>query len=187
MLPRHEPNAGPREEPLRVTSLNPVRDAKTIGHDVGISRVALEAKSTALRHRFTRLLADGESVGIAAAERENRVAQLFNQLKWAYDGIADDISALEAAKDGVEHRDQLLRETLDELATMAELSTGNAFELTDWRQALNALRGHIERLVAGTMHDAVILADIDLGLERIEHIEKTASRALRSHFGYVNA
>jgi hypothetical protein len=42
-------------------------------------------------------------------------------------------------------------------------------------------------LIAGPSHDAVILADVDLELERIEHIEKTASRALRSHFGYINA
>ena len=175
-------------EPLRVTSLNPVRDAKTIGHDVGLSRVAQDAKNTALRHRFTRLLADGESIAIAAAERENRVAQLLNQVKWAYDGIADDIIALETAKDGAERRDQLMRETLDELATMAELATGNAFSTkTTWRQALDALRGHVEKLIAGPSHDAVILADVDLELERIEHIEKTASRALRSYLGYINA
>ena len=93
-----------REKPLRVTSLNPVRDAKTIGHDVGVSRVTLEEKNTALRHRFIRLLADGESVAIAEAERENRIAQLLNQLKWAYDGIADDILALEAAQEGPERR-----------------------------------------------------------------------------------
>jgi hypothetical protein len=174
-------------EPLRVTSLNPVRDAKSIGHDVGISRTVLDAKNTALRHRFTRLLADGESVAIAEAERENRVAQLLNQLKWAYDGIVDDIVTLEKAKDGAEHRDKLMRETLDELATMAELSTGTAFTTTTWRQALDALRGHIEKLVTGDSHDAVILADIDLGLERIEHIEKTAAGALRSYLGYINA
>ena len=174
-------------EPLRVSSLNPVRDAKSIGHDVGISRVAIDAKNTALRHRFTRLLADGESVAIAAAERDNRVAQLFNQLKWACDGIADDIVALEAGKDGVERRDELLRETLEELATMAELSTGNAFTTATWRQALNALRAHAEKLIGGPSHDAVILADIDLALERIEHIEKTAGAALRSYFGYINA
>jgi hypothetical protein len=183
-----EPSAGPRGEPLRVTSLNPVRDAKTIGHDVGISRVVLEAKNTALRHRFTRLLADGESVAIAAAERENRIAQLLSQVKWAYDGIAGDLIALERANDGVERRDQLMHETIEELATMAELATGNAFSTTTtWRQALDALRGHVEKLIAGPSHDAVILADIDLELERIEHIEKTASGALRSYFGYINA
>jgi hypothetical protein len=183
-----EPNAGPRGEPLRVTSLNPVRDAKSIGHNVGISRVVLEAKSTALHHRFIRLLADGESVAIAAAERDNRIAQLLNQVKWAYDGIADDIIALESAKDGAEHRDQLMRETLEEIATMAELATGNAFSTKDtWRQTLDALRAHIEKLIAGPSHDAVILADIDLELERIERIEKTAARALRSHLGYINA
>jgi hypothetical protein len=122
------------------------------------------------------------------AERENRVAQLLNQVKWAYDGIADDIVALESAKDGAERRDQLMRETLEELATMAELATGNAFSTkTTWRQMLDALRGHVEKLIAGPSHDAVILADVDLELERIEHIEKTASRALRSYLGYINA
>ncbi len=170
-----------------MTSLNPVRDAKTIGHDVGLSRAAQDAKSSALQHRFIRLLADGESVTIAEAERESRVSQLLNQLKWAYDGIVDDIVALETAKDGAERRDELMRETLDELATMAELSTGQAFSSTTWRQALDALRGHVEKLIAGETHDAVILADIDLALERIEHIEKTAAGALRSYLGYINA
>jgi hypothetical protein len=33
----------------------------------------------------------------------------------------------------------------------------------------------------------VILADIDLELERIEHIEKTAGGGLRSHLAYINA
>jgi hypothetical protein len=164
-----------------------VRDAKTIGHDVGLSRVALDAKNAALRHRFIRLLADGESVAIAESERENRVAQLRNQLKWACDGIVDDIVTLEAAKDGIERRDQLVRETLEELATMAELSTGTAFTTAAWRKALEALHAHVERLIAGPQIDAVILADIDLALERIEHIEKTAGAALRSYLGYINA
>lgn len=181
------PKSSSSGEPLRVTSLNPVRDAKTIGHDVGMSRVALDAKNTALRHRFTRLLADGESPALAESEREVRVAQLLNQLQWAYRGIADDIIALEAAKDGAERRDQLLRETLEELATMAELSTGAAFVTTTWRQALDALRIHVETLVANPAIDALLLADIDLALERIEHIEKTAAGALRSYLGYVNA
>jgi hypothetical protein len=165
-----------------------VRDAKSIGHDVGVSRVVQEAKSTALRHRFIRLLADGESVAIAEAERENRITQLFNQLKWAYDGIADDIIALETSKDGVERRDELMREAIEELATMAELSTGNAFSTgATWRQALDALRGYIELLITSSKMDALTLADIDLALERIEHIEKTARGALRSYLGYINA
>jgi hypothetical protein len=187
MVNMRGPKAVRSGEPLRITSLNPVRDAKTIGHDVGVSRVALDAKDTALRHRFIRLLAEGESVAVAAAERDNRVAQLLKQLKWACDGIADDIVALEKATDGAERRDQLLSETIEELATMAELSTGNAFITLTWRQAFDALRGHIEKLVAGEAHDALILADIDLGLERIKHIEKTADAALRSYLGYINA
>lgn len=171
-----------------MTSLNPVRDAKTIGHDVGPSRVAQDAKNSALRHRFIRLLADGESAAIADADRENRIGQLLNQVKWAYDGIADDIVALESGKDGAERRDKLMSETLDELATMAELATGTTFPTKGtWRQALDALRGHVERLIASPSHDALMLADIDLELERIEHIEKTADAALRSYLGYINA
>jgi hypothetical protein len=177
----------PSGDPLRVTSLNPVRDAKTIGHDVGLSRVALEAKSEALRHRFVRLMADGESIANAESEREIRVEQLRNQLQWACEGIADDIVALEKAKDGIERRDQILRETLDELATVSELSTGTAFTSATWRQALDALRAHVEKLITGPEIDAVVLADIDLALERIEHIEKAAGAALRSYLGYINA
>jgi hypothetical protein len=174
-------------DPLRVTSLNPVRDAKTIGHDVGLSSVALDAKNTALRRRFVRLLADGESVAIAERERETRIAQLRNELKWAYDGIVDDIVALERANDGIERRDELMRETLDELATMAELSTGTTCTATAWRRALDALHGHVEKLIASPHIDAVLLADIDLALERIEHIEKTAAEALGSYLGYISA
>jgi hypothetical protein len=82
-------------------------------------------------------------------------------------GIVDDIAALETASDGIARRDQLLRESVDELATMAELSTGNAFSTgTTWRQALDALRAHVERLITNPVIDAVILADIDLVLER---------------------
>jgi len=177
----------PSGEPLRVTSLNPVRDAKTIGHDVGLSRVARDAKNTALKHRFVRLLADGESVAAAEREREIRVEQLLAELKWACDGIADDLATLEAAKDGAERRDQLLRATLDELATIAELSTGTPFTTAPWRAALDALRTHVEGLITGSAIDAVVLADIDLALERVEHIEKTANEALRSYLGYINA
>jgi len=174
-------------EPLRVTSLNPVRDAKTIGRDVGLSSIALDAKNTALRHRFVRLLADGESVAIAEREREVRVEQLLNELKWAYDGIIDDIVTLEKAKDGLERRDQIMRETLDELATMAELQTRKPFTTATWRETLDALHGDVEKLITGAAIDAIVLADIDLGLERIEHIEKTAGEALRSYLGYISA
>ena len=181
------PKAAPGGDPVRVTSLNPVRDAKTIGHDVGTSRAVLDAKSTALRHRFVKLLADGESAAFAATERDNRVEQLLAQLKWAYDGIADDIAALEAMKDERERRDQILRETLDELAVMAELSTGGSFAKAKWRDVLDALRGYTERLISDAANDAVVLADIDLALERIERIEKLANEALRSYLGYLTA
>jgi len=177
----------PSGETLRVTSLNPVRDAKTIGHDVGLSRVAMDAKSSALQHRFVRLLADGESVAVAEREREIRIEQLLAEVKWACDGIADDFATLETARDGVERRDQVMRATLEELATMAELSTGTAFTTAPWRATLDALRGYVERLITDSTIDAVVLADIDLALERIVHIEKTANEALRSYLGYINA
>ena len=71
---------------------------------------------------------------------------------------------------------------------MAELSTGVVFS-TDapWRLALDALRGYIERLITSPLINALTLADIDLALQRIERIEKTAMSALRSYFGYINA
>jgi hypothetical protein len=181
------PTVQQQGDPLRVTSLNPVRDAKSIGHDVGMSRIAMDAKNTALRHRFVRLQADGESVAIAEGQREARVAQLLNELKWTYDGIVDDIVTLEKAKDGVERRDQILRETLEELATMAELQTGKAFVTATWRETLDALDSHVEAMITGAVIDAIALADIDLALERIEHIEKTAGEALRSYLGYISA
>ena len=152
-----------------------------------MSRSAFDAKSTALRHRFVRLLADGESVAIAEGQREARVAQLLNELKWTYDGIVDDIVTLERAKDGIERRDQILRETLEELATMAELQTNKPFTAVPWRETLDALHMHIEKLITGAVIDAIVLADIDLALERIEHIEKTAGEALRSYLGYISA
>jgi hypothetical protein len=147
----------------------------------------MDGKSDALAHRFVRLMADGESVGAAERERELRVEQLLAELKWAYDGIVEDIGTLEAAKAGAERRDELLGTTLDELATMAELSTGMPFTRAPWRDALDALRAHVEGLITGAAIDAVVLADIDLALERFEHIEKTANEALRSYLGYIKA
>lgn len=170
-----------------MTSLNPVRDAKSIGHDVGLSRVAMDAKNSALQHRFVRLMADGETVAVAESARETRIEQLLAEVKWACDGIADTIGTLEAAKDGAERRDQVMQATLDELATIAELATGTPFTTAPWRAALDALRTHVEGLINGQVIDAVALADIDLALERVEHIEKTANEALRSYLGYINA
>jgi hypothetical protein len=172
---------------LRVTSLNPVRDAMTVGHDIGMTSAEFEKKNAALIHRFVRLLADGESGAIATAARGRRVKQLLEQLKWACDGITDDIVVLEKGTGDKDLRDRLMRESVEELSTMAELSTGNAFTWMSWRDALAALRGHVEKLVARDSHDAIVLADIDLGLERIERIEKTANSATRLYLGYVNA
>ena len=178
--------AAGRGEPVRVTSFNPVRDAKTIGHDVGTSRAESEAKRTALRARFVKLSADGDSVTIAAAERQYRVGQLLAQLKWACDTIADNFTVLEGVRGGDDHRDRIMRETLDELTAMAELSNGRSFALSTWRGALDCFRSDIEALIAGGVPDAVVLVDIDLALERIEHVERLATKAVRGYFGYVS-
>jgi hypothetical protein len=54
---------------------------------------------------------------------------------------------------------------------MAELQTGKAFTTATWRATLDALHGHAEAMIAGVVIDAIALADVDLALERIEHIE----------------
>jgi hypothetical protein len=179
--------AASRGGPLRVTSLNPVRDARTIGNEVGTSRAVLAARETALRSRFLKLVAEGESVTIAAAERPFRVSQLLAQLKWACDAIADDFALLEGARGGDDRRDRIMRETLDELTAMAELSSGRSFAASTWRGALDALHADIENLVVDGAVDAVVLVDIDLALERIERIERLATKAVRSYFGYISA
>jgi hypothetical protein len=179
--------AASRGGPLRVTSLNPVRDARTIGYEVGISLAALALRDAALRRRFVKLLAEGESVAIAAAERGFRVSQLLAQLKWTCDAIADDFALLEGARGGDDRRDQIMRETLDELTAMAELSSGRSFAASTWRGALDAWHAHIESLVVGGAVDAVVLVDIDLALERIERVERLATKAVRSYLGYVSA
>jgi secreted protein with Ig-like and vWFA domain len=174
------------DTPIRVTSLNPVRDAEGLGHVVGPSRVVIAAKNAELRRRFVRLLADGEWAASAATERAGRVRELLAQVAWAQRGISDDVTTLETAKEAADRRDELLRETLEEIAVIAELSTGQAVAPPAWRQALDMLSVHIEFLVDRDVHDAVVLADIDLALERIEHIEKTAAEALHSYLRYIS-
>jgi hypothetical protein len=173
-------------DPLRVTSLNPVRDAEGLGHVVGPSRLVTEAKGDALRHRFVRLAADGESAAIAVVDRDGRVEALLTQLTWAQKGIVEDLGALEAAKGSSSRSAELLRETLDEIAVIAELSTGQPFAPAAWRQALDALYTHIQALIGRDAHDAVELADIDLALERVEHIEQTAAAALRTYLQFIS-
>jgi hypothetical protein len=175
------------DKPIRVTSLNPVRDAEGLGHVVGPTRVVIEAKNDALRHRFIRLLADGESAASAAAGRAGRVRELLAQVTSARQGIAEDVTTLETVKEAAGRRDELLRETLEEIAVMAELSTGQTVAPSAWHQALDMLGIYIELLVDRDVHDAVVLADIDLALERIEHIEKTAAEALHSYLRYISA
>jgi hypothetical protein len=174
------------DAPLRVTSLNPVRDAEGLGHVVGPSRLVTAAKGDALRHRFVRLVADGESVAIARIDREGRTGALLTQLTWAQKGIVEDLGALEAAKDASGRCADLLRETLEEIAVIAELSTGQPFPPAAWRQALDALYTHIHALIGHDAPDALELADIDLALERIEHIEKTAAAALHTYLRLVS-
>jgi hypothetical protein len=183
------PRRFPRGEPLRVSSPNPVRDAQKAGHDVGMSRAVIEAKSSALQHKFVRLAADGESAAQGAAERANRIETLLLQVGWAYDGIVDDIGTLEAAKNptALARRDQILRQTLEEIAVIAELTTGKASGTATWRQSLDAIRAHLQKRIDADSVDAIDLADIDLILERIDHIEKLAAAALRSYLGYVSA
>jgi hypothetical protein len=170
-----------------VTSLNPRRDARLLGHEIATSRAVLDARDAALRHRFANLLADGTSGALAASQRDERLAQVLVQVAWAYDGIADDLTTLETVRDGVERRDQIMRETVDELTAMAELSTGRSFASSTWHEALIAMRGYIEHLVDGGRDDVAVLVDIDLALERIEYVEKLATAALRSYLGYISA
>ena len=174
------------DEPLRVTSLNPLRDAEGLGHVVGPSRLVMEAKGDALRHRFVRLVADGDSAAIALVDRDGRTGALLTQLTWAQKGIVDDLGALEAAKDPSGRSADLLRGALDEIAVICELSTGQPFAPAAWRQALDALHMHIETLIGRDAPDAVELADIDLALERIEHIEKTAAAALQRYLRFIS-
>jgi hypothetical protein len=176
-----------RGGPIKVTSLNPLRDAGTIGHVVAQSRAVSEGRGTALQHRFTRLLAEGESPAIAAADRAARIAKLLDQLAWAQQSITDEIVTLESAKAAPEQRDALLRAIVEEIAVMAELSTGRPFATAPWRDVLDALHLHVEELLARDAHDAILLADIDLALERIEHIENTAADAVHSYLGFLSA
>jgi hypothetical protein len=174
------------DAPLRVTSLNPVRDAEGLGHVVGPSRLVTAAKGDALRHRFVRLVADGESAAIAAVDREGRTGALLTQLAWAQKGIVDDLGALETAKDASGRSAELLRGALDEIAVIVELSTGQPFTPAAWRQALDAFHEHVQTLIGRDMPDAVELADIDLALERLEHIEQTAAAALHGYLRFVS-
>jgi uncharacterized protein YfiM (DUF2279 family) len=166
-----------------------VRDAQTAGHDVGLSRAMIDAKSTVLRRRFTTLLADGEEAAKAESERASRIGEMLLQARWSYDAIVDGITTLEAGnqENALARRDQLLRHTANEIAGIAELSIGKSFAKASWRQALDALRAHFEQLVAAAAEDVTVLGEIDLAFERFEHIERTTATALRSYRGYLTA
>ena len=154
-----------------------------------MSRAVMNAKNSALQHKFVRLSADGDSAVQGTLERESRTETLLLQVGWAYDGIVEDIGTLEAATNptAIARRDQILRQTFEEIASIAELTTGTSAGKASWRESLDAIRLHLLKLIAKASDDAMVLADIDLVLERIDHIEKLAAAALRSYVGYVSA
>jgi len=176
------------QRPIRVTSLNPVRDAKTIGHDVGVSRTVLDAKFTALQHRYRKLVADA-AIAEGDEERNIRLDSLLIHIGLACDAVADDIAALEKMSDGVERRNELVREVSTELIALAELSSGRELPVAaaNWREALAQLRAYADGLIRSDARGAGLLADLDLVLERIDHAERIAADALGSHLGYISA
>lgn len=181
------PRAPRDDEPLRVTSLDPRRDARLIGHESAMPRSVLDARNAVLRRRFVNLLADGTSSALAPSQRDGRLARLLERVACAYERIADDLTTLEAASDGVERRDQLMRETVGQLTAMAELSTGRSSGTSTWSEALIGLRGYIEHLVAGSTDDVAALIAIDLVVERLDHIAKLTAAAVQSYNGYLLA
>jgi hypothetical protein len=187
MVPPRRP---PPSVPLRVTSLNPVRDAKSIGHDVGVSRAVLDAKFTALQQRYRKLVADAV-IAEGDEDRRLRLDSLLIHVGLACDAIADDLTALEHMSDteAAQRRDQLVREAGTELIALAELSSGRALPATaaNWREALAQLRAFADGLIRSDARSASLLADLDVVLERIDHAERLASNALGSYLGYVTA
>jgi hypothetical protein len=170
---------------LRITSLNPVRDAKSVGFDVGMSQKVADAKRTALSHRYRKLMADGTGAE-ADDDREARLENLLVHVGWSCDMIADDLTSLGAMHEDVERRDQLVRDATGELIGMAELSSPNAPPAT-WREALVELRAAAEALIRSDERTAAQLADLDLIIERITHAEHVASEALHSYLGFISA
>jgi hypothetical protein len=176
----------PPSPPLRVTSLNPLRDAQTVGHDVATPLNVADAKATALRHRYQQLLAD-VAAAESAGEREIRLESLLVHLGHACDAIAADVSTLANGTDGIERRDELLHEITTELITLADLSSVRGAQATSWRDALAELRATAEAMVTSNARDAAHLAALDLIFERIDHAERRANRTLVSYLGYISA
>ncbi len=176
----------PPAPPLRVTSLNPLRDAQTVGHEVATPRTVHDAKATALRHRYQQLLAD-VAAAESDAEREIRLESLLVHLGHACDAIVGDITTLAKGTDGVERRDELLNEIATELITLADLSSARGVQATSWRDALAELRATAESMVQSNARDAAHLAALDLIFERIDHAERRANRTLVSYLGYISA
>jgi hypothetical protein len=183
----NRPRSPSSGEAVRVTSRDPRGDARLLGHESATPRTVLDERNAVLRRRFVNLLADGTSGALGAAQRDHYRAQILVQVARAYERIADDLTALEAATDGVQRRDQIMRATVEGLMAMAELSTGRASGTSTWAEALVGLRGYIEHLVAAGTDDAATLIAIDLGVERIEYVEKLAGDAMRSYRGYILA
>jgi hypothetical protein len=181
-----DPRRHPPSDPLRVTSLNPLRDAQTVGHDVAIPLTVYEAKATALHHRYRQLLAD-----VAAAENESerafRLERLLLDVSRACDAIGADIAMLAAGTDGLERRDELLHEIATELITLADLSSLRGAQATTWHEALAELLATAEVMIRSGERDATHLAALDLVLERIEHAERRANTTLVNYLGYLSA
>lgn len=85
-------------DPIRVTSLDPVRDAKSVGHDIGMSRAVIDAKFDVIDRKLRKLYDETSVAAIGDDERELRVESLLVGVKWACDGILDDFAALERCR-----------------------------------------------------------------------------------------
>jgi hypothetical protein len=179
--PRRPQPARP-SPPLRVTSLNPVRDAKTIGHEVGTTRTAIEAKRTALQARYRKLIADAEAED--EGDRELRLETLLVHVAWACDAIADDLATLKAMHDAPAHRDKLIASVSDEVIVLAELSSDDD-DSTTWEEALAALHALAKDLIRNDERSAAQLSELDVVLERIDHAEGLANDAVRNYLRYT--
>jgi hypothetical protein len=173
-------------EPIRVRSSDPHADVSRAGLEMVMSRPALDAQNEALRERFVTLQRDGHG-SATLAEHEARAVRTLAEVDWIYKRIAADLTALATATDGLERRDQIMHGILDELTAVTELSLGRSFARSTWEETLIALRRHIEQLIVGATNTAPALVDLDLALERFEHLERSTSAALRSYEGYISA
>lgn len=169
-----------------MSSSDPHGDLSRSGQEIGTTRAALDAQSAGLRHRFVRLLRDGEG-SATLADHEARAVRTLAEVAWAYERITADLTALETAIDVPARRDKILRGIVDELAAVAELSLERSFANATWSESLIALRGYIEQLIVRATDATPALLDVDLAVERLEHLERCSAAALRSYQGYISA